>query len=216
MLLEDIREVMDPDEDHIGTKDMILRLCKMEDAPWSNYNFRASDRENRRISDRQVSNLLKKYNIRPKNIRGESVLKGYDLAPLQNAWNKYLPPVDTPNVAATPLQSNNHKAFRQSTNATKGDDVADKNPMKPALNKECSIVADKNRGIGGIGGNGDIPHEKTQEVTILIKSILDEIGKPITVEMVLNELVPDDYQYLINDIDYARGFVKTLSERLAL
>jgi len=65
------------------------------------------------------------------------------------------------------------------------------------------------------GGSEDIPHEKTQEVTILIKSILDEIGKPITVEMVLNELVPDDYQYLINDIDYARGVVKTLSERLA-
>jgi len=67
----------------------------------------------------------------------------------------------------------------------------------------------------GIGGNGDIHHEKTQEVTILIKSILDEIGKPITVEMVLNELVPDDYQYLIDDINYARGVVKTLSERLA-
>jgi len=49
----------------------------------------------------------------------------------------------------------------------------------------------------------------------LLQTILDEMGRPITVDMVMGELVPDDYQYLINDIDYARGFVKTLSERLA-
>ncbi len=88
MLLEDIREIMDSDEDRISTKEMITRLCRKEDAPWSDYNFRASDRENRRISDRQVSNLLKKYNIHPKNVRmGKRVQKGYDLAALQNAWN---------------------------------------------------------------------------------------------------------------------------------
>jgi len=213
MLLEDIRKVMDPDEGRISTKDMISRLCKMDDAPWSDYNFRASDRENRRISDRQISNLLKKYNIHPKNVRmGEKVPKGYDLAALQNVWNKYLSPVDTPDDNATTLQSSKHKAFKQFTNATKDNDVADGTTLKPAPDKECSAVADENRGIGG---NEGIPHEKTQEVTILIKSILDEIDRPITVDMVLNELVPDDYQYLINDPNYARGFVKTLSERLA-
>jgi len=211
MLLEDIRKVMDSDEDRISTKDMISRLCKMEDAPWCDYNFRASDRENRHISDRQVSNLLKKYNIHPKNVRmGKKIPKGYDLAALQNAWNRYLP-VDTPIQDATTLQSSKHKAFKQSTNATKDNDVADKPSLKPAPDKGCSAVAAENRGIGDSEG---IPHENTQEVTILIESILDELGKPVSVDMVMGELATDDYQYLINDPNYARGFVKTLLERL--
>jgi len=158
MLLEDIRKVMDPDEDNIGTKDMISRLCKLEGAPWSNYNFMQHDEDRRHISDRQISNLLKKYNIQPKNVRvGRKIQKGYDLAALQNAWNRYLSPIDTPDDNATALQLNNHKAFKQFTNATKGNDVADRNPTKPALNKECSDVADENRDMGG---NENIPRKE--------------------------------------------------------
>jgi len=158
MLLEDIRKVMDPDEDHIGTKDMISRLCKMEGAPWSNYNFMQHDEDRRHISNRQISNLLKKYNIQPKNVRvGGKIQKGYDLAALQNAWNRYLSPIDTPDDNATALQLNNHKAFKQFTNDTKGNDVADRAPLKPAPDKESSAVADENRDMGG---NENIPRKK--------------------------------------------------------
>jgi len=213
MLLEDIREVMDSDEDRISTKDMISRLCKKEDAPWSDYNFRASDRENRRISDRQISNLLKKYNIQPKNVRvGRKVPKGYDREALQNAWNRYIP-VDTPIQSATTLQPSKHKAFKQFTNATKDNDVADGTTLKPAPDKECSAVADENRGIGG---NGGIPHEKTQEVRILIKKILGDLGDPVSVDMVLGEFLPGDYQSLIDDISYTKDYIiKELLPRLA-
>ena len=156
MLLEDIRKVMDPDEDRIGTKDLISRLCKMEDAPWSNYNFTQRDEDRRHISDRQVSNLLNNYTIKPKNVRmGERVSKGYDLATLQNAWNRYLSPVDTHDDNATTLQLSKHEAFKQFTNATKDNDVADGTTLKPASDKECSAVADENRGKWG---NACIPH----------------------------------------------------------
>jgi len=121
-------------------------------------------------------------------------------------------PQTPPFQNVTTRQTNTGAGFRGNQNVTSNFNVTDEKSLKANVSNDCHVVTDENRGTWG---NGDIYHEKTQEVTALIESILNELGKPITVGMVLNELVPDDYQYLINDPNYARGFVKTLSERLA-
>jgi len=125
------------------------------------------------------------------------------------------------------ITQNKTSQTSQNVKTSQNSDVSPENDVKDVKD----VLSESDSGLKAQGeniqkswnsGNGGIPHEKTQEVTALkakldsiIESILDELGKPITVDMVLNELVPDDYQYLIDDIDYARGFVKTLSERLA-
>ena len=112
-------------------------ITELPEAPWLDYNFKERDEERRHIQDRQVSNLLKRYNVHPKNIRLSSgVLKGYDLKALQKAGARYLP-VDTPEIAATPLQPSKHKASSDIPTATNNKEVADINPDKPLQHKEA-------------------------------------------------------------------------------
>jgi len=61
----------------------------------------------------------------------------------------------------------------------------------------------------------DIVCIEEQELKALLDTILDDIGRPITAESVLGELVPGDYQSFIDDPVYARDYItKTLLPRL--
>ena len=53
-LLIDMIEVMDGD---IHTSTLIQRLCKLEDSPWSDYNYKENLIEKRRIRPHQIARL---------------------------------------------------------------------------------------------------------------------------------------------------------------
>lgn len=214
MILGDIKEIFKTrGVDKIFSQDIVNDLINLDDRPWVEW------KRGNPITKVSVARLLKPYKIKTKSIRfGSETGKGYTLKSFKDAFSRYLP-ADPPFQNVTTSQLNGSNALSPISKRHTNEDVTFQKPLKPAPDNDCDVVTVETRGMGG---NGGIPHEKTQEVTALkakldsiIESILDELGKPITVEMVLNELVPDDYQYLINDIDYARGFVKTLSERLA-
>lgn len=141
MLLSDAISVFIPGENRVTTKELIKRICEIEDAPWSDYNFKQRDDERRHIQDRQVANLLRRYNVHPENVKiGGKVPKGYKREELQQAINRYIPLVP-PELAATPLPLSKHKGFNGSLAATPCEKVADKNTLKPLCNKEGSGVA---------------------------------------------------------------------------
>lgn len=135
-LLSDIREVLGDEEPKIGTKDLIARLSELDESPWGTYNFRARDEDQRHIQDRQLSNLLRDYNVSSDTInisgwRG----KGYYRKDLERAFARYLPP-----LAVTPLHPAPRKAFSDSPSVTPGNEVTDRTPPKPAPHKESNGV----------------------------------------------------------------------------
>lgn len=143
-LLSDIREVLKPHEHVIATTELIERLCDLEESQWTEYNFRESDPERRRVQSRQVSNLLKDYKITPGTIRiGNATPKGYKRAQLEIAWNRYIS-VYRGSVSATPPQVNNDAASRNFQSATIKNHVAGKKSLKHSNNAGCGGVADRN------------------------------------------------------------------------
>ena len=116
LLLADTRRVVTGKV--ISTKELIHRLCGIEDAPWCNYNFREREGDRRHITDRQISNLLKPYKITPTQfkIAGDKT-RGYRRSRLENAWERYLPE-PTPKISGTPVQPSDSKGFSDIRNAT--------------------------------------------------------------------------------------------------
>jgi len=200
-LLSDLQTIFKKeDTDKLWTCDILEKLNGMDDRPWPEW------KHGRQLTARGLSNLLRPFKVRPKDLNIDSInKKGYRLDDLRDTFSRYL--------CAIPLLANDDAPSSDFLSATKKTEVADKNPLKPASDKESSAVADRTPRNGGNGSesNADL---RTQEVTALIEPILDELGGSITVDQVLNELVSDDYQYLIDDPNYARGVIKTLLERL--
>ena len=97
-LLADIRELLRPHEHVIATKDLIGRLCALEESPWAEYNYREREPDRRCISGRQLSGLLKDYRIKPGTVRlpGDSTPKGYKREDLERVFLRYLPPLYPP------------------------------------------------------------------------------------------------------------------------
>ncbi len=94
-LLEALRRVFtDSDADKLPSRDIVEQLVLMEDGPWAEY------RRGKPITPAQVARLLRPHGVRPKDIwiadghGGGRTLKGYELAALQDAFGRYLPPAD--------------------------------------------------------------------------------------------------------------------------
>lgn len=91
-LLADIREVMDG-RDRISTNDLLDGLHAKETAPWSNIKGEA-------IDSRFLAKFLSKYDVPTNNtvkIDGRSV-KGYLLSHLHDAFERYLPSLQSSEV----------------------------------------------------------------------------------------------------------------------
>jgi hypothetical protein len=89
-LLSDLRGIWDG-TDGMHTDAILDALCKLQEAPWRDLRGKALD-------SRNLSNLLRKYQIGPKDVRAdveglEKVRKGYRREDLHDAWARYLPPV---------------------------------------------------------------------------------------------------------------------------
>ncbi len=71
LLLEDLRTIFEGEE-RLSTKDVLARLCALEDAPWN-------DLKGKPITDNQLARRLKQYGVKPTTVRLEHnlVAKGY-------------------------------------------------------------------------------------------------------------------------------------------
>jgi len=105
-LLQDIQKIfMEKNITKISTKDLIGALCEDEESRWVTYNFKGNDKS---ITARQISRILKEYKINSKSVRfGEESLKGYEKTQFEDAWKRYsnyISSNSTAKLSATTLQ----------------------------------------------------------------------------------------------------------------
>jgi hypothetical protein len=86
-LLADLRTIF-AGEERLATKDVLARLCSLEDAPWN-------DLKGKPVTDNQLARRLKEYGVRPKTLRlvDNVFAKGYARDDLHDVWRRYLPPL---------------------------------------------------------------------------------------------------------------------------
>ena len=152
LLLQDIRRYFETQKtDRVSSSGLAKVLHEMLDRPWPEWGKNAKP-----ISEAQVAKLLRNFKVKSRNLRiDDSVVKGYLLEQLKDAFVLYLPAKSssTPHTAATPLQSsdfNNLQAIRAATNE---NDVAAPKPANPLKNNNCSGVAAPNGKNGKIDGS---------------------------------------------------------------
>jgi putative DNA primase/helicase len=156
MLLADIREVFGRARtDRLSSGQILCALWDLKERPWPEF------RNGRALNAAQLAKLLRPFGIRPVTIRlGENETpKGYYREAFAEAWQRYLPPEDTPSAlegASEPPQRHNVGIPRvpgEFGAATQGRTVAQQNSRKPAENKDCGGVADRNPSCGVKGGS---------------------------------------------------------------
>lgn len=150
-LLTDIKEVIDS-TGNIHTEILIYRLSVLEDSPWKEYNFREHDLDRKRITSRQIANLLKKYKLEPKTVKvnGKN-LKGYSRHELESVWKRYInnTPLtektsDTPQKKVTGLPFNDSKGYSDIKKVTPQFEVTHRKPLKAKPRNESNPVTHKN------------------------------------------------------------------------
>lgn len=90
--LADIRDLFEKRQaDRLETRVILSDFEQMEDRPWPEYG-----RNGKPITARQLSNLLRPFDIKPKTIRllGDLTPKGYVKEDFEEAFKRYIPPSD--------------------------------------------------------------------------------------------------------------------------
>jgi putative DNA primase/helicase len=97
MLLADIRKVFAAcGLERIDTKSLLTALNRDGERPWQNFRDQVLG-----MTDRQVAALLALFDIRSETVRiGDKTPKGYKLEQFADAFERYLPPLPEPDVAA--------------------------------------------------------------------------------------------------------------------
>lgn len=90
-LLSDMFKIIG-DKKGIFTRDLIPALCRIEGAPWKDYNYTQYEPIHKRITDVQIGRLLSRYGVEHGSIRlGEENLKGYSGDAIKTAHGRYVP-----------------------------------------------------------------------------------------------------------------------------
>ena len=87
-LLQDIRNIFnDTGSEAITTGDLLERLNKIEESPWSAYH------RGKELSGRGLSKLLRPFGIKSELMRIDGTPgRGYEARQFEDAWKRYLPP----------------------------------------------------------------------------------------------------------------------------
>lgn len=146
-LLFDIKGVFEGNAvDRITSADLCEALAKMEDRPWPEWG-----RSGKPITTRALAKQLSGFEIKPKTIRlevGAGTAKGYLLEDFSDAFSRY-----SPSLSVTPSQTNETGAYSANPIVTPENDVTDRNRPKPAENRQCYDVTDRNPDTGGQWGS---------------------------------------------------------------
>ena len=138
-LLSDIRSIWPEGQDRISSADLIDSLVRIEDAPWLEWYGSP-------LTAHRLARLLRKYEIRSKTLRlpDGSRLKGYELRPFSDAWERYLPstvqnrdsgtasePPDPLGIPATVSERFRHDSLGRDSSAFNG--AVTESPFDPTL-----------------------------------------------------------------------------------
>ena len=160
-LLADIRDCFAHEgSPAVFSEDLVKYLIGLEDRPWAEWG-----KPPKPISQNQVARLLKRFEIRPRDVRLQRVAKGYRREHFEDAFARYLPLGSSSATARQPHQfgSQSHgpdcysdldpkrdnatDAAECSGVAAEGDPaVADQDGTKHYENGVCSAVADQEGG----------------------------------------------------------------------
>jgi hypothetical protein len=86
-LLSDLRQVFGSNKT-MTTDQLLDRLLHLPESPWADLKGKALDQ-------RGLAFYLRRYDIKPKVLTGGKH-RGYERAPLEDAWSRYLPPLSPP------------------------------------------------------------------------------------------------------------------------
>ena len=187
LLLGDIQRLFrEEDTARLSSQEIADKLSNLEERPWADW------KKGKPISTNQIARILKNYEVRPNEMKiNRRNVRGYKAEDLQDTFERYL---GTPDQTATPLPCSNDAAFREIESATQQTEVAGETGLKPAPNKESSVVADQ---------------------VALMGALADACsGLPITPEQLKAEADPDDYKLLIEDPALARVFAESAATRM--
>jgi putative DNA primase/helicase len=118
-VLADLRQLFEERKtDRLPTADIITALTEMQERPWPEFNFGIASGSKR---------------------GGQETFKGYELKQFSEAFSRYLPedPSQRHNPIATPRPE-------ELPSVTKGNVCRIQKPLKPASDKECDGVTDRN------------------------------------------------------------------------
>jgi hypothetical protein len=126
--------------DSLFSEAIVDHLLKDESGPWLAYG-----KMQKSITQRQVSDLLKPYGIKSKQIRiGATSKKGYEFVSFRGAFDAYLA---TPSISSeTPKQTNSDKHLEPVSSETPAENVSDENADKSLNGKTCFGVSDQKQG----------------------------------------------------------------------
>lgn len=138
MLLGDIQRVfIEKEATKITSNNLIEYLNKMDERPWSEW------RKGKPMNANSLARILKSFSVKSKNIKfggsGKSVLKGYTIADLNDAFTRYLP--NNGLEAATPLPTSNNRAYRVAGSVSVNETEDQLATLEAAYLKESSGVA---------------------------------------------------------------------------
>jgi hypothetical protein len=101
MLLQDIRNAFaSAAVDRISSRDLAAVLIEIDDAPWSEWRGLHSNQQPRPLSQAQLAQLLRPFDIRPRSMwrgqrpQGKSA-KGYYRNQFEAAWRSYCSPTSS-------------------------------------------------------------------------------------------------------------------------
>jgi hypothetical protein len=103
VLLTDIRTVFQVNGgDRMASSALVEALVQLDDGMWHEWRGPHDDRYPRKLSQPELSNLLRPFGIRPKTIwpirrqPGDKSSRGYLRSQFEAAWRAYCPQADTP------------------------------------------------------------------------------------------------------------------------
>ena len=135
---------------------------------WRTAPGRSGDRESQ-SAQISLRGMLKPFAIKPKDIKFPSgrVLKGYERGELEDAFSRYLPPIELsltahpPDQTATTATAAEFLGYSPVQSATEEGEVAVEHTLEPPENSQSSGVAVEKGGCG-------------RRVVILTKLCMDE------------------------------------------
>jgi hypothetical protein len=126
--------------DGVTSQALMEYLHKDTTGPWLAYG-----KMQKEITQRQIADLLRPFDIKPRTIRdGSETDKGYKFAWFTDAFDTYL--VNPPIQSVTPSQVNDNKHLAQFSSVTPDQVVTDEKADKSLISLTCDGVTDQKQG----------------------------------------------------------------------
>lgn len=133
LLLRDIQQILkDGSHFKIASSLLVDNLIKIEGTPWAEW------RRGQPMTQNSLSRLLKPFKIKPKTIRiNGKTPRGFEAKQFENVFKRYIPPIQSATVQQTSCDAG-YSGFQS---ATRNENVALSNSLKPSCDAECCTVA---------------------------------------------------------------------------